>query len=257
MSIFAGCWTRLLVPGPEQDWAKKSVPKSSISPGEKRKLTLLAADLVTWYKSGNGRRFPWREPGTPLYQLICVEVLLQRTRAETVANFYDSFFKRFRGWTELADAPASELEELLKPIGLWKRRAASLRALAGYAAEHDGSFPPQYEDLLKVPAVGQYVANAIMMFQNHARYPLIDVNMVRVVERFVHPRKLADIRHDPWLQQACKWLVKRGDPRIVNWSVLDHGALICRARDPICSACPVSRRCNFFTANRRRLKPDS
>ena len=213
--------------------------------GEKRKLTLLAADLAEWYKHGGGRSFPWREPGTPVYQLVCVEVLLQRTRAETVASFYHRFFTHFPDWQELADAPVVELEEFLKPIGLWKRRAASLRALATYAIQHDGTFPSKYEDLLKVPAVGQYVAHAILMFQHGKRFPLIDVNMARVVERFVRPRKLADIRHDPWLQQACKWLVKRGDTKTVNWSVLDHAALTCRARDPDCGSCLVSSRCSF------------
>ena len=223
-------------------------PEGTIGPGEKRKLTLLAADLVDWYEQGGGRSFPWREPGTSLYQLVCVEVLLQRTRAETVAGFYRVFFERFPGWQELADAPADELEEFLKPIGLWKRRSASLRALAAYAAEHGGSFPSRYEDLLKVPAVGQYVAHAILMFQHGERFPLVDVNMARVVERFVRPRKLADIRHDPWLQQACKWLVRRGDPKIVNWAVLDHAAVTCRPRNPDCLSCPVAGRCAFKTA---------
>ena len=171
--------------------------------------------------------------------------MLQRTRAETVASFYHWFFTHFPDWQELADAPNDELEEFLKPIGLWKRRAASLRAVATYAIQHDGTFPSKYEDLLKVPAVGQYVAYAILMFQHGKRFPLIDVNMSRVVERSLRLRKLADIRHDPWLQQACKWLVKRGDPKTVNWSVLDHAALTCRARDPDCRSCLVSSRCSF------------
>lgn len=228
-------------------------PEGTLGPGEKRKLTLLAADLVNWYDQGGGRSFPWREPGTPLYQLVCVEVLLQRTRAETVAGFYQGFFERFPSWQELADAPADELEEFLKPIGLWKRRSASLRALAAYAAEHGGSFPSSYEDLLKVPAVGQYVAHAILMFQHEKRFPLIDVNMARVVERFVRPRKLADIRHDPWLQEASKWLVHSGNPRIVNWAVLDFASLTCRSRNPSCSSCMVSRRCAAFGLRKRHF----
>ena len=142
--------------------------------------------------------------------------------------------------------PVEELEQFLKPLGLWKRRAASLHALASYAAEHDGMFPNRYENLLDVPAVGQYVAHAILMFQHGKRFPLIDVNMARVVERFVRPRRLADIRYDPWLQQACKWLVRRGEPKLVNWSVLDHAALTCRARNPDCQSCPVSSRCAFL-----------
>jgi len=114
-----------------------------------------------------------------------------------VAGFYHRFFERFPSWRELADAPTYELEEFLKPISLWKRRAGSLRALAAYAAAHDGMFPSRYEELLSVPAVGQYVAHAILMFHHGKRYPLVDVNMARVVEHFIRPRILADIRYDP------------------------------------------------------------
>ena len=101
-----------------------------------------------------------------------------------MSTFKKAFFPRFPGWQDLAEAPVEVLEEFLKPLGLWKRRAASLRALAAYAAEHNGMFPNRYEELLQVPAVGQYVAHAILMFQHGERFPLIDVNMARVVERF-------------------------------------------------------------------------
>jgi A/G-specific adenine glycosylase len=71
------------------------------------------------------------------------------------------------------------------------------------------------------------------------------VNMARVIERFVRPRSLADIRYDPWLQEAAHWLVRR-DSKEVNWAVLDFAALICRPRNPVCEACPVRGRCSYF-----------
>ena len=95
-----------------------SSPEPVLGTGEKRKLTLLAAELADWYRQGGGRSFPWREPATPLYQLVCVEVLLQRTRAETVASFYHRFFTRFPGWQDLADAPV----ELLARAAVIERR---------------------------------------------------------------------------------------------------------------------------------------
>jgi A/G-specific adenine glycosylase len=171
--------------------------------------------------------------------------LLQRTRAETVAKVYGAFFASYPDWESLAAAPISDLEEVLKPIGLWRRRARSISALASYAAEHDGLFPDKEADLAKVPAVGQYVANAIQLFQHGKTKPLVDVNMARFLERYLRQRRMADIRHDPWLQEACHWLVQHEDPIKVNWAVLDHAALLCRARNPMCSSCTLAKRCNF------------
>ena len=196
-----------------------------------------------WYEL-SGRDLPWRSPCASIFERICVEVLLQRTRAETVANVYPVFFGRFRSWADIAAAPIEELEEHFKPIGLWKRRARSMKALAEYAAEREGVFPEDVGELSKAPAVGQYVQNAILLFQHARARPLLDVNMARLIERYVRPRRLADIRHDPWLQEAAQWLV-RGDNAIeINWAVLDFGSAVCAARGPRCGECPIYSRCN-------------
>ncbi|MFG6611899.1 hypothetical protein [Sulfitobacter sp. 1A12057] len=67
--------------------------------------------------------------------------------------------------------------------------------------------------------------------------------MARVIERYVRPRRLADIRFDPWLQKAAHWLVRGDKPVDINWAVLDFASAICSARNPRCSECPVSRHC--------------
>lgn len=208
----------------------------------KLRLTRLRRALFDWYTQ-NGRNLPWRKETASTFERICVEVLLQRTRAETVARVYPVFFGRFRSWVDLADAPLEELEEHFKPIGLWQRRARSMKALAVYASNRDGQFPGTAKGLAEVPAVGQYVANAILVFQHGENRPLLDVNMARLIERYIRPRKLADIRHDPWLQDAAHWLVRGEHPVDINWAVLDFASAICTARNPRCAECPVVRRC--------------
>ena len=44
-------------------------------------------NLLTWFNK-NGRRFPWRNKSISNYQKVLSEILLQRTRAETVAGFF-------------------------------------------------------------------------------------------------------------------------------------------------------------------------
>lgn len=88
----------------------------------------------------------------------------------------------------MAESSIAELEEAFKPIGLWRRRAISMKSLAEYAAARAGSFPDDPAELAKVPGVSQYVSNAILLFQHDQPRPLVDVNMARVIERFVRPR---------------------------------------------------------------------
>ncbi|MCU4654691.1 hypothetical protein N8I71_17770 [Roseibacterium sp. SDUM158016] len=213
--------------------------------GEKSRITRLRRRLLDWY-AREGRDFPWRSGQASTYERICVEVLLQRTRAETVSGLYESFFGKFPTWGALAAASPDELEDTIRPIGLWRRRAVSIKALATYADENGGVFPDDERELSKVPAVGQYVANAILLFQHGQARPLVDVNMARVIERYLRPRRLADIRYDPWLQEACHWLVESEDPARVNWATLDYAAKVCKAPQPLCSACEWRGRCNWW-----------
>jgi A/G-specific adenine glycosylase len=186
-----------------------------------------------------------------------VEVLLQRTTATAVAGFYERFFAAFPTWETLAAATPGELEAFLRPLGLWRRRAQSLLGLAGYAADALGKFPRDPDDHAEIPAVGQYVSNAVMLFQHGRSTPLLDVNMARVIERFVRPRRLADIRHDPWLQSAAKWFVRTEDAAAANWAILDFAALVCKARRPLCKDCPVRARCSYFAKGRSRSRAAS
>jgi A/G-specific adenine glycosylase len=216
--------------------------------GEKRKITNLGRFLREWFKD-NRRHFPWRERGTGTYERICVEVLLQRTRAQTVANIYGEFFGRFPDWEEIAQTDELELGEFLKPLGLWRRRATGLKKLAIYAADRDGVFPDIEMELADVPAVGQYVANAILLFQHGQRKPLLDVNMARLLERYVRPRRLADIRHDPWLQAASAWLIREEDPIDTNWAALDFAAHSCLPTKPRCPSCHLHSNCIYHSGS--------
>ena len=216
-----------------------------LTKGEKRKISRLARDLVVWAEDA-GRTFPWRSKTASNYERIAVEVLLQRTTAGVVAAVYNKFFNTYSDWESLAGASDHELHAFLKPLGLWRRRATSLKGLAEYAAANSGAFPADQADHAEIPAVGQYVSNSILLFQEGKPLPLLDVNMARVLERFVRPRRLADIRYDPWLQAAARWLVKNDNPVGTNWAVLDFAAKVCKARSPLCEECPVARRCAFF-----------
>lgn len=135
-----------------------------LTAGQKRKLTSLAEDLRVLASSA-GRAFPWRSSKTSTYEAVAVEVLLQRTTATAVSRFYAGFFARFPSWESLAAGNEADLEEFLRPLGLWRRRAAGLTALARYATARGGRFPADPAAHVSIPAVGQYVSNVIRLFQ--------------------------------------------------------------------------------------------
>lgn len=199
--------------------------------------------LVCWF-AREGRSFPWRTKSASKYQKVVSEVLLQRTRAETVSSTYQHFFSTFPSWKSIVIAPINKIEEKLKPIGLWKRRAASLKSLAIEMVKRNGRFPKSRKEIENLPGVGQYIANAVLMFCHGEAEPLLDTNMARVLERYFGPRELADIRYDPYLQDLSKKVVKGKNPHVTNWAILDFAALVCKIRSPLCGACQLASKCH-------------
>jgi len=193
--------------------------------------------LLDWYAE-HGRDLPWRRPGEPIYRQVVTEILLQRTRAETVSRFYASFFRRYADWQDLAHASIVELEDALRPIGLWKERALTLKALAE-RVDTLGELPTEREALERLPGFGQYVTNAALMLRELEGAPLLDAGMARVLERVFGPRKLADIRYDPYLQDLACSVVEQPQSREINWAILDLAASNCSIGGPLCVSCPV------------------
>lgn len=201
-------------------------------------------NLLEWF-SEYGRIFPWREKDVSLYERIVVEVLLQRTRAETVSAFYERFFQKFPNWEILASTSKKELEGTLAPIGLWREKAKVLWSLAKEIERNGFNVPKNRLEIEELSGVGQYVANAIELFSGQRSAPLLDHNMARVLERYFGPRQLSDIRDDSYLQELA-WNVCRGVDAIeMNWGILDLGSLVCKRRRPKCEKCPLSGGCSY------------
>jgi A/G-specific adenine glycosylase len=204
--------------------------------------------LLKWY-ARCGRDLPWRRSNVGLYEKILVEVLLQRTQAGTVERFFSGFFERYRNWSDVSAASIPELGQRLRPIGLWRRRATALKALATEMVRRGGSFPVARGEIEALPAVGQYVASAVLLFAHGRPEPLLDSNMARVLERVFEPRRLADIRYDPWLQTLARAVVRSGRSAEVSWAILDIAALYCRPARPACTDCPLLYKCNYARSN--------
>ena len=209
-----------------------------------KKIDFCRKKLLLWY-SQNKRAFPWREKNRSPYERLITEILLQRTQANTVANYYDTFFSKFPSWKHLAKSPIEEIGELLKPLGLWQQRAIKLKALAKAIIEKGGDIPEKREEIDALPGVGQYIGNSIELFFYNRPKPLVDVNMARVLERYFGPRKLSDIRYDPYLQDLAHEVVDCKKTLEVNFAILDFAALICKARSPLCEECPLASSCLY------------
>ncbi|HLP52241.1 MAG TPA: hypothetical protein VK154_15235 [Chitinophagales bacterium] len=211
------------------------------------KIKWFQKEILKWY-SQHGRHFTWRNKNITNYDKVIAEVLLQRTKAETVQKFYTQFIIDYPNWKSLADADLKDIENYLKPVGLYRQRAVRLHNLAVEMVKRNGRLPRDREELESVPFMGQYIANAVELVVFNQPSPLVDVNMARVLERFFGPRKMADIRYDPYLQELALKVVNHTNTKEINWAILDLAAMVCKSKNMNHNICPLSANCKYLVS---------
>ncbi|MFA5816749.1 MAG: DNA (cytosine-5-)-methyltransferase [Bacteroidales bacterium] len=201
--------------------------------------------LLNWFKT-HKRDFPWRSSTVTAYEIILSEILLQKTKAQTVAKFFSIFFMRFPDWEALCSTNIQELEEILHPLGLYKHRAKRIHRIIQDLVKRNGILPRNLNELHESNFNTLYVSNAYELFVFKNRSALLDVNMARVLTRFFFPREAKDVRLDKELQNFAKNVLNVRACKELNWSILDFAALICKSTKPKCVECPLNSKCAYY-----------
>lgn len=203
--------------------------------------------LVQWGKQ-NFRPFPWRANRAP-YAVLVSELLLKRTTATAVKRIFEQFISRYPNLQKLAHADRQQLESLLSRIGYHKRRATMLIEISAYILKkHDGKIPRKKQELLDIPFVGEYTANAILSLSYGIPTAMVDSNIQRIVSRLFC--SLLPTRPSPKIvQKTAEMLAPNEDNQNYNYSLLDLGALVCKYGIPKCTSCPLNSQCDYYELN--------
>lgn len=206
----------------------------------------LGTRIIAWGRSGHLRRFPWRRKKTTPFQILISEVLLRRTTAQQVARIFPIMIHRYPNAAALTSAKPALLRILLRPLGL-RSRSRELVRLAKKIVEI-GGIPRSRQDLLILPGVGPYTAAAVRCFAWNLPEVLVDTNTVRIAARYFGLKFKADSHRDPRFRELIAEITFSLDPALINRSLLDLGATICRARKPDCFHCPIRTGCASIQA---------
>lgn len=196
--------------------------------------------LLEWGED-NIREFPWRETDSP-YEIFVAEILLSKTPVFKVEPLYDTFLERYPSLEALANADEEALAELLHPLGLQNRRAAAFIKIGRKLG--DNGIPDTEEELLELPYVGDYAANATLCFAFGERRPIVDTNVIRVYDRVFDLDTTTPESKEIW-QFAYDMLPEKHVGQY-NLALIDFGALVCTSQNPVCEKCFANDYCNYY-----------
>ena len=170
--------------------------------------------------------------------------MLQQTQVATVIPYFERFLTAFPTLPDLARANEQDVLRFWEGLGYYRRARHMHHAAKTIVAEHGGNFPCDPEAASKLPGIGRYTLGAILSQAFDARLPILEANSQRVLCRLFarreDPRSPAGRR---WLWEAAETLLPRRQTGDFNQALMELGALICSARSPECSRCPLNTLC--------------
>lgn len=206
----------------------------------------LRKGIMEWWEPSD-YSFPWRKAGEPEWKLLVTEVLLQRTRAHTVADLYDEFFEQFPTPESLGEASVEDVEDAIYSLGLaW--RAKYIRQLGERLENMDDEVPETRDEIEDLPGVGPYVAGAFLTFHRSERVPFVDANIVRLLGRYFGFEWDGETRRKRWFLDLVEEFFDHDyQPEAFGFAVLDFTREVC-SRSPEHEECPemIRERCVCF-----------
>jgi len=201
-----------------------------------------APKLMQWYDS-NGRNLPWRLANNP-YHIWVSEIILQQTRVNQGLPYYHNFLIAFPTVAHLANASKEELLKVWQGLGYYSRAINMHKAAKIIVNDYKGVFPLTFKQWLALPGVGNYTAAAISASALGIPIVAIDTNVKRFLSRLLaYDENVQGINSSLSLQQIADTLLADENPGRFNQALMDYGAMVCKATNPLCSSCVFTEKC--------------
>ena len=206
--------------------------------------------LIEWF-TAHQRPLPWREPGTTAWGVLVSEVMLQQTPVARVEPVWREWMSLWPTPADLAGASVADAVRVWATLG-YPRRAKNLYQQAvEITSQHGGTVPSDVDALLALPGIGPYTARAVAAFAYGSRHPVADTNVTRVVARVEEGLAFGGhwsmVRSMSAVDEVLAEVPDADYPR-TNLAIMELGALVCRARSPLCEKCPLATTCRWKSA---------
>jgi endonuclease-3 len=176
-----------------------------------------------------------------VFELLIAVVLSAQTTDVSVNKVTPGLFEKYPTPQALAGASETDLQEILRRIGMYKTKARNIKKLAEQlVSEFDGKVPEDQKMLESLPGVGRKTANVVMSVGFGHQRIAVDTHVFRVSNRIGLVNEKDVLKTELALMEILpedRWLA-------AHHGLIFHGRRCCDARQPKCEDCPINHLCN-------------
>lgn len=202
--------------------------------------------IENWYDD-NKRELPWRDTNDA-YRIWISEIILQQTRVAQGYDYYLRFVRRFPDVRSLARATEDEVLLVWQGLGYYSRARNLHRAAQMICGM--GAFPSTYDEIRRLPGVGDYTAAAIASFAFGEAKAVLDGNVYRVLSRYLGiDTPIDSTQGKKEFRALADEMLDTRHPALYNQAIMDFGAMMCTP-SANCMECPLAESCHARTHDR-------
>ena len=174
---------------------------------------------------------------------LLISVILSAQATDVSVNKATGTLYKFANTPQaIFDLGVDGLTPYIRTIGLFNSKAKNIiKTCRILLDDYDGEVPRNREALESLPGVGRKTANVILNTAFGEPTIAVDTHIFRVANRTGLARgktplevekRLVRLTPDDFRKDAHHWLIL-------------HGRYVCKARKPMCGACPIVEWCEY------------
>lgn len=183
------------------------------------------------------------ESGGDPWRLLVMARLSAQCTDERVNIVCRDLFREIPDAQAMADAPLAKIEELIRPCGLFRTKAKSLKESAAMLlTTYEGRVPDTMDELLSLPGVGRKIANLLLGDIYKKGGIVADTHCIRICGRLgFYPEELKDPLR---VERILTPVIPISEQSDFCHRIVHFGREICTARSPKCGDCPMREICD-------------
>ena len=183
------------------------------------------------------------------FRVLVSTLLSARTKDDVTADASARLFKVARTADGIASLSESRIAKLIYPVCFYKTKASNLKKTCRVLRERfAGEVPQTIDELVKLPGVGRKTANLVLIEGFRIPAICVDTHVHRITNLwgYVETETPAQTEMDLRAKlQRHHWLD-------LNRLLVSFGQHTCVPRSPLCSKCPLEKRCPRIGVERSR-----
>jgi endonuclease-3 len=175
------------------------------------------------------------------FQLLISTILSAQCTDVRVNQVTATLYKKYPSPQAFAHANPKELEQEIRPTGLFRNKTKSIMGASQAVLEKfGGEVPRTMEEMLTLPGVARKTANVVLgTAYGIASGVVVDTHVHRLAGRLDLSRK-----EDPKkIEQDLIKIIPQDRWILFSHQLIWHGRRVCQARKPMCMDCTLESLC--------------